>query len=202
MMLNRTNRGMGQTYPNTSTQLPYSSVLLNGWSDASGNPVSAWQGYYYATLDYGSLSAIPMLAGNTVISTTNNPGGLFANSVTFVISDAQVQDILHQNSPAAPAANYIPNITQPASASTTPAAKAAQAAVTQAVNAEAAVTPSSAAQSTPAVQSAVTMGSNPLWNYSGQSNSIASTFETDYGPLPLWGWLAAGVAVFLVMKRK
>jgi len=96
--------GLGQVYGNGSHQLPYSDILLQGWSDANGNLSSTWQGYYLATYAYGSLP--PMLQGSKVLATT-------PNQVTFVISDALVQAALSGNAPATPAVNYIPN--QPSS---------------------------------------------------------------------------------------
>jgi hypothetical protein len=125
--------GLGQTYANGQVQMPYSDVLIQGWSDASGNPSSTWQGFYLATYDYGSLP--PILAGSPILSTTNNPGGPASNSVVFVLTDAQVQAILHGNQAATPAPNYIPNVATPASASSSPAAQAAQAAIAAANNA-------------------------------------------------------------------
>lgn len=90
--------GLGQTYANGWVQMPYSNVLIQSWSDAAGNRSSTWQGYYLATYGYRTLP--PILAGSPILSQA-------ANSITFVISDAQVQAILHGNSPATPAG--IPN---------------------------------------------------------------------------------------------
>ncbi len=59
----------------------------------------------------------------------------------------------------------------------------------------------------PAVQTAVQQTSNPLQSAGlvatdGSAVSMASIFEQQYGPLPLWGWLAAGAAALFMMSRK
>lgn len=95
--------------------------------------------------------------------------------------------------PATQPANYIPN--QTAVTPTTAASAAAQAAITAAAN---------TASSTP-LQTAVQTNSNPLATtgiVATDGSSFMSTLETDYGPLPLWGWLAAATAGLFLLNRK
>jgi hypothetical protein len=99
--------GLGQTYPNGQVQMPYSNVLIQGWSDAAGNLSPTWQGYYLAT--YGSGILPPILSGATVLSSSG--AGTLNGQLTLVITDTQVQAILHGNNAATPAGNYIPNQT-------------------------------------------------------------------------------------------
>lgn len=108
--------GLGQTYPASSMpkQMPYSNVLLQGWSDASGNLSSSWQGYYLATFQSGILP--PILSNATVLSSVGR--GTLDGQLTLVVTDAQVQAILHGNNAATPASNYIPNqVVSPSAAS-------------------------------------------------------------------------------------
>lgn len=91
---------------------------------------------------------------------------------------------------ATPAANYIPN--QAPDSGTSPAAQAAQSAIASATT----------AQSTAPVQNAVQTSSNPLSSAGIVATDGSAFLTTDYGPLPLWGWLAAGAAALFLIGKK